>query len=490
MSKSFNVLSAVDKPTIFIYLTLVVFGLMNIYGASYSEEQASLFDLSYRSGKQILWIGISFVAAFCILFSSKSLYSAVAYWLYGFIILVLILTLFVATDIKGSRSWISLGGFSIQPAEFSKFITALALAKFMDDTQFKLLTPKNFAIVATLIILPMFIIVMQKETGSALVYLSFMFMLYREGLPGIFPSIFVGAVILFVVVIRYSGDLFLGVDGASLGLIIGLSIVLIVALILCRSLSKDYKFLPLILLGSVVALIGLAFVLHFFVFPLNFVYVFSGINALLALFVAVIAFIKWRKKYLYITVFVLLTSMFCFSVGYLFNNVLQHHQQMRIMVLLGMADDPSGISYNTNQAKIAIGSGGFRGKGFLEGTQTKLKYVPEQDTDFIFCTVGEEWGFMGSVFVLGFYLAFLLRLVYLAEKAESRFVRIYGYSVIGIFAFHLFINVGMVLGLAPVIGIPLPFFSYGGSSFLSFTILLMIFLKLDTVRKERVSSFL
>ena len=181
MSKSFNVLSAVDKPTIFIYLTLVIFGLMNIYGASYSEEQASLFDLSYRSGKQILWIGISFVAAFCILFSSKSLYSAVAYWLYGFIILVLILTLFVATDIKGSRSWISLGGFSIQPAEFSKFITALALAKFMDDTQFKLLTPKNFAIVATLIILPMFIIVMQKETGSALVYLSFMFMLYREG---------------------------------------------------------------------------------------------------------------------------------------------------------------------------------------------------------------------------------------------------------------------------------------------------------------------
>ena len=203
---------------------------------------------------------VSLLSSFCILFSSKSLYSAVAYWLYGFIILVLILTLFVATDIKGSRSWISLGGFSIQPAEFSKFITALALAKFMDDTQFKLLTPKNFAIVATLIILPMFIIVMQKETGSALVYLSFMFMLYREGLPGIFPSIFVGAVILFVVVIRYSGDLFLGVDGASLGLIIGLSIVLIVALILCRSLSKDYKFLLLILLGSVVALIGLAFV--------------------------------------------------------------------------------------------------------------------------------------------------------------------------------------------------------------------------------------
>lgn len=489
MSKSFNVLGAVDKPVIIMYLALVIIGLMNIYGASYSEEQTSIFDLSYRSGKQILWIGISFVVAICILFSSKSLYSAVAYWLYGLIIIALIVTLFIATDIKGSRSWITLGGFSIQPAEFSKFVTALALAKFMDDTQFKLLNPRNFVIVAALIFIPMLIIVMQKETGSALVYLSFMFMLYREGLPGIFPSIFVGAVILFVVVIRYSGDLFLGVDGASFGLIIGLMIVLIVALILCRALSKEYKFLPLIILGSVVAIIGVAFIIHYFFIPLNFVYVIAGINGLLTLLVAVFAFIKWRKQYLHIIAFILLASLFCFSVGYLFDNVLQHHQQMRIMVLLGMADDPSGISYNTNQAKIAIGSGGFIGKGFLQGTQTKLKYVPEQDTDFIFCTVGEEWGFIGSVVVLGIFLFFLLRLVVLAEKAESRFVRIYGYCVVGIFAFHLFINVGMVLGLAPVIGIPLPFFSYGGSSFLSFTILLMIFLKLDTIRKERVSCF-
>lgn len=489
MSKSFNVLGAVDKPVIIMYLALVIIGLMNIYGASYSEEQTSIFDLSYRSGKQILWIGISFVVAICILFSSKSLYSAVAYWLYGLIIIALIVTLFIATDIKGSRSWITLGGFSIQPAEFSKFVTALALAKFMDDTQFKLLNPRNFVIVAALIFIPMLIIVMQKETGSALVYLSFMFMLYREGLPGIFPSIFVGAVILFVVVIRYSGDLFLGVDGASLGLIIGLMIVLIVALILCRALSKEYKFLPLIILGSVVAIISVAFIIHYFFIPLNFVYVIAGINGLLTLLVAVFAFIKWRKQYVHIIAFILLASLFCFSVGYLFDNVLQHHQQMRIMVLLGMADDPSGISYNTNQAKIAIGSGGFIGKGFLQGTQTKLKYVPEQDTDFIFCTVGEEWGFIGSVVVLGIFLLFLLRLVVLAEKAESRFVRIYGYCVVGIFAFHLFINVGMVLGLAPVIGIPLPFFSYGGSSFLSFTILLMIFLKLDTIRKERVSCF-
>lgn len=489
MSKSFNVLGAVDKPVIIMYLALVIIGLMNIYGASYSEEQTSIFDLSYRSGKQILWIGISFVVAICILFSSKSLYSAVAYWLYGLIIIALIVTLFIATDIKGSRSWITLGGFSIQPAEFSKFVTALALAKFMDDTQFKLLNPRNFVIVAALIFIPMLIIVMQKETGSALVYLSFMFMLYREGLPGIFPSIFVGAVILFVVVIRYSGDLFLGVDGASLGLIIGLMIVLIVALILCRALSKEYKFLPLIILGSVVAIISVAFIIHYFFIPLNFVYVIAGINGLLTLLVAVFAFIKWRKQYVHIIAFILLASLFCFSVGYLFDNVLQHHQQMRIMVLLGMADDPSGISYNTNQAKIAIGSGGFIGKGFLQGTQTKLKYVPEQDTDFIFCTVGEEWGFIGSVVVLGIFLFFLLRLVVLAEKAESRFVRIYGYCVVGIFAFHLFINVGMVLGLAPVIGIPLPFFSYGGSSFLSFTILLMIFLKLDTIRKERVSCF-
>ena len=487
MSRNFNVVQAIDKWAVFFYIVLVVFGWINIYGASVSEDQTSIFDMHYRSGMQFMWMGLSFGMALVILFTDSRLITAVPYLLYGLIILLLIVTVFVAKDIKGSRSWLALGPFSIQPAEFSKFITALALAKLMSHPQFRLKSMQSYAIVCSMILLPMAIIVAQSETGSALVFLSFVFMLYREGLPGLIPTLGFCAVVLFVVVIRFGGVALLGFEGSSSGLFIGLLISYIIALVFLRVYQSDRKYLIVL---SVVP-IGVFLVLlplYKWVVRFNLVYVMMALCVCAIIYLLVLAFLKWRRTYLFIGLFLLGGFVYCFSAGYIFNSVLQPHQQKRIHVLLGMADDPTGIGYNTAQARIAIGSGGFWGKGFLQGTQTKLKYVPEQDTDFIFCTIGEEWGFVGSAMVLLVYLFFLYRLLFIAERQDNRLARIYGYCVVGIFAFHLFINVGMVIGLVPVIGIPLPFFSYGGSSFLSFTILLFLFLKLDTMRIERVRN--
>lgn len=487
MSRQFNVIQAIDKWAVFFYIVLVVFGWMNIYGASASEDQISIFDMSQRSGKQFMWMCISLGMALIILFTDSRLISTVPYLLYGLIILLLVVTVFVATDIKGSRSWLALGPIRIQPAEFSKFITALAIAKLMSHPQFRLNSIRNYAIVCSMILLPMIIIVAQSETGSALVYLSFVIMLYREGLPGLIPSLGFCAVVLFIVVIRFGGVDLLGFEGASTGLFIGLLLSYVITLIFLRVYQYDKKHLLLLSIVPIAVFI-IALPIHIWAISFNLVYVMMALSLFAVVYLLVLAFRKWRKTYLFISLFLLGSFAYCFSAGYLFNNVLQPHQQKRIQVLLGMADDPTGIGYNTAQARIAIGSGGFWGKGFLQGTQTKLKFVPEQDTDFIFCTVGEEWGFIGSTMILLVYLLFLYRLLFIAERQDNRFARIYGYCVVGIFAFHLFINVGMVLGLAPVIGIPLPFFSYGGSSFLSFTMMLFIFLKLDTMRIERVRN--
>ena len=487
MSRNFNVIQAIDKWAVFFYIVLVVFGWINIYGASVSEDQASIFDINYRSGMQFMWMCISFGMGLVILFTDSRLITAVPYLLYGLIILLLIVTVFVAEDIKGSRSWLPLGPFKIQPAEFSKFITALALAKLMSHPQFKLNSMRSYAMVCSMILLPMFIIVAQSETGSALVFLSFVFMLYREGLPGLIPALGFCAIVLFVVVLRFSVVDLLGVEGASTGLFLGLLLAYLLMLIFVRVYQYDKKHLFVL---SIVPLgvFALALPLFKWVVHFNLVYVMLAIVVFAVIYLIVLAYFKWRRTYLFIGLFMLGCLGYCFSTEYIFNDVLQSHQQKRIQLLLGMADDPTGIGYNTAQARIAIGSGGFWGKGFLQGTQTKLKYVPEQDTDFIFCTVGEEWGFVGSAGMLIVYLLFLYRLLLIAERQDTRFARVYGYGVVGIFAFHLFINVGMVLGLVPVIGIPLPFFSYGGSSFLSFTILLFLFLKLDTMRIERVRN--
>ena len=487
MARNFNVIQALDKWAVFFYIVLVVFGWLNIYGASVSEDQTSILDMNYRSGMQFVWMGISFGMALVILFTDSRLITAVPYLLYGLIVLLLIVTVFVAEDIKGSRSWLPLGPFKFQPAEFSKFITALALAKVMGHPQFRLKSLQSYAIVASMILLPMLIIVAQSETGSALVFLSFVFMLYREGLPGLIPALGFCAIVLFVVVLRFSViDLF-GVEGSSMGLFLGLLLAYIIMLIFLRVYQYDKKHL-LVLSLAPIGIFALTLPIFKLVVRFNFVYVMIAIVVLAAVYMLVLAYLKWRRTYLFIGLFLLGSLGYCFSIEYIFDEVLQSHQQKRIHLLLGMADDPTGIGYNTNQARIAIGSGGFWGKGFLQGTQTKLKYVPEQDTDFIFCTVGEEWGFVGSVGMLLVYLLFLYRLITIAERQDTRFARVYGYVVVGIFAIHLFINVGMVLGLVPVIGIPLPFFSYGGSSFLSFTILLFLFLKIDTMRIERVRN--
>lgn len=485
MSKSFNVLSAVDRWSVILYIMLILFGWLNIYGASVTEDQTSIFDFSCRSGMQSIWIVGGACVALLLLFTDSRLYFSLPYILYGAMIILLIVTMVIAPDIKGSRSWIPLGPISLQPAEFSKFVTALTLAKVMSMPQFRLDNIRSYAIVCSVILLPMLIIIGQKETGSALVYTSFLFMLYREGLPGLIPALGLCAVVLFITVIRMSDIATLGVENAPMGLLIGLGITYIIFIILLYVYRHD-KLSTIILSLAPIPVFGIAVLIHWLFLPVNMVYVALGLIAAAAIYTLVMAFVRWRRTYALVAMFLILCSGYCYSAGYIFSNVLQPHQQMRIKVLLGMADDPMGISYNTNQARIAIGSGGLWGKGFLQGTQTKLKYVPEQDTDFIFCTVGEEWGFIGSTLVLLLYLAFLYRLIYLAERQEQKFARIYGYCVVGIFAFHLFINVGMVLGLAPVIGIPLPFFSYGGSSFLSFTILLFIFLKLDTMHTERI----
>ena len=487
MTRRFNVIQAIDKVVVIYYIILVIFGLINIYGASVTDSQASFFDMHYFSGKQLLWVGFSLSVALVILFTDSRFITAVPYLLYGLIVVLLIVTVFVADDIKGSRSWLPLGPFKFQPAEFSKFITALALAKVMGHPQFRLKSLQSYAIVASMILLPMLIIVAQSETGSALVFLSFVFMLYREGLPGLIPALGFCAIVLFVVVLRFSViDLF-GVEGSSMGLFLGLLLAYIIMLIFLRVYQYDKKHL-LVLSLAPIGIFALTLPIFKLVVRFNFVYVMIAIVVLAAVYMLVLAYLKWRRTYLFIGLFLLGSLGYCFSIEYIFDEVLQSHQQKRIHLLLGMADDPTGIGYNTNQARIAIGSGGFWGKGFLQGTQTKLKYVPEQDTDFIFCTVGEEWGFVGSVGMLLVYLLFLYRLITIAERQDTRFARVYGYGVVGVFAIHLFINVGMVLGLVPVIGIPLPFFSYGGSSFLSFTILLFLFLKIDTMRIERVRN--
>lgn len=421
MNKRNNIWQHIDWITIAIFLFLTLFGWLNIYGAEHTFEQTSLFSLSNRAGKQFLWIGISVVIGCIILLIDERTYDILGYWLYGMMIVLLLITPILADNVKGSYSWISFGPISLQPAEFAKCFTAIAIAKYMGRYEYKMRNIKDLFIPFILIILPMFIImVLQRETGSALVFLSFLIPFYRQGMSGMIFIIGLVSIVLFVIVIKFS-------------------------------------IIPAIIILSIALLVGL------------------------------IAIWKQKKIYRLWAVGVYLCFvLFSSACNYAFTKILQPHQRTRIEVLLGMKDDPMGAGYNVNQARIAIGSGRFWGKGFLQGTQTKLKFVPEQDTDFIFCTVGEEWGFFGSSIVLLIYLYFILHLLTIAERQRDTFSRIFGYCVVGIFFFHLTINIGMVLGLLPVIGIPLPFFSYGGSSLMAFTILLFILIRLDAARINKL----
>lgn len=483
MSKRDSIQHSLDWTTVIFYLLLVAMGWVSIYGASYDFDlQGSLFDLGERAGKQIIWILTALALGGAILLLDYRIFNYFAYFIYVGVILLLIVTIFIAPDIKGSRSWLVMGPVSFQPAELAKMATALALAKFMNQYNFKLKSLKDYIIPSVIIMIPFVMILLQKETGSALVFASFLLVLYREGMRGVVLIFAALAVVLFVVVIRYS-IVPIGVNQGTWGMVSAMILILVIQFAYAFFFTR-HRMEALILLGGAAIITIISLIVNNWL-KLNFDYV--------AIFVIVTSIIYWTftelfkryKKYVLLIFISAFSIVFCYTANYLFNEILEPHQQIRIKVLLNMEDDLTGAGYNVNQSKIAIGSGGFFGKGFLNGTQTKLKYVPEQDTDFIFCTVGEEHGFLGSTGVLILYWLLLMRLLKIAERQRETFHRIYAYSVVSILFFHLMINVGMVLGIMPVIGIPLPFFSYGGSSLWGFTILLFILLRLDASRLER-----
>ena len=483
MRRNESILKSIDWATIVVYLLLVAFGWVSICGASYDYSEHDLLDFSTRAGKQFVWIICSFGLGAVLLMLDDLFYDTFAYLIYGILILLLVVTIFIAPDTKGSRSWLILGPVSLQPAEFAKFATALALAKCMNVYGFVLKTWKNALTVGALILVPMLLIIMQRETGSALVYLAFFLMLYREGMPGVILFAGLCAVLYFVLGIRYA-DVMLADTPTPLGQFLVLTLILLFAAGMTWVYTRRAA-IARIIAGGTLGTLALALAVSEWLVPFNLVWVLWGLCILAVGYLGFLALQSRRSGYLVAAVFALCSIGFLYSSDHVFNSVLESHQQVRIKVLLGLEEDLSGAGYNVNQSKIAIGSGGLTGKGFLNGTQTKLKYVPEQDTDFIFCTVGEEEGFLGSAAVLVLFLILILRLIVLAERQPTTFGRVYGYSVLSIFLFHVFINIGMVLGLTPVIGIPLPFFSYGGSSLWGFTILLFIFLRIDASRDAR-----
>ena len=417
MRKRGNIFQNTDWVTILLYFLLVFIGWINIYAAVYNDEHRSILDMTQNYGKQLIWILTSVLLIFVLFFIEAKFFSTFSYIIYFTMILVLIAVLLVGKEIAGSRSWFQFGSFSMQPAEFAKFATALALAKYLSKIDIDITRLKTKLFAGIIIFTPAVLILLQHDTGSAMVFVVFALVLFREGLSG---SLLV------------------------LGLV--MAVFFILALLI-------NKFI----------LIGILAVIAVLVYVLNK---------------------RLRKKYLIITGLFLMAAVYILSVDFAFENILEPHQKNRIEVLIGKKTDIHGAGYNVHQSEIAIGSGGFSGKGFLKGTQTKYDFVPEQSTDFIFCTIGEEWGFIGTFVLILLYVALLIRLVILAERQRSRFSRIYGYGVASIIFFHFAVNVGMTIGLFPVIGIPLPFISYGGSSLWAFTILLFIFIKLDSVRMD------
>ena len=475
-----SVLRSLDWWTVGIYIALLVFGWVSVCGASYTYGDTDIFSLSTRSGIQIVWIGTSLFLGLVLLLLDDRFYDTFSYVIYAILLLLLFLTIFNPHEIKGSRSWLVLGPLRLQPAEFAKFATALAVAKLMGSYGFNIHHWKDFVAACGVVLLPMLFIVAQKETGSALVYLSFFLMFYREGMPGSILFTGVAMVVYFVVGIKFEGVSLLQTP-TSLGVFVVILLIQTFTSVMVNVYCRNKKLMWYMLGGSFGATL-LALLFSLYVIPFNIIWV----QLLVTVIIVGYLLVEWLRtrlsNYFFILAFAIGSIAFFYSADYVLNNVLEPHQRVRINVLLGLDDDLSGAGYNVHQSEIAIGSGGLRGKGFLNGTQTKLKFVPEQDTDFIFCTVGEEEGFFGSAGVLILFLLLILRLIHLAERQPFAFGRIYGYCVLSIFLFHVFINVGMVLGLTPVIGIPLPFFSYGGSSLWGFTFLLFIFLRIDAGR--------
>ena len=469
-SRSNNLLANIDWVSILLYLLLVLIGWLNIYAAVYDENHSSIFDISQKYGKQLIWIGAAFVLAFLVLLTDSKFFTTFSMVIYGIMIFLLIAVLFFGTETKGARSWFEVGDFRIQPAEFAKFATNLAIAYVMSRHNFKVMRFSSLLTIGLILALPSGLIILQNDTGSALVYSSFILVLFREGLHGSILLLCFVAAAIFIMALLYSPfTVLLVIIGGTL-----------IAFYYYRHDIRE--------LFQIILFIGCGFGL-FVLIKWMFNLLISDYYMLLTVYVitSITAIYPIYKRKMKNMITLLLISWLCVgaapSVNYAFNH-LQPHQQDRINELLGIRVDPKGTGYNVTQSKIAIGSGGLLGKGFLQGTQTKLNFVPEQSTDFIFCTVGEEWGFVGSTFIIVLLAVFILRIIKLAERQRSSFSRIYGYGVASILFFHVAVNIGMTIGMAPVIGIPLPFFSYGGSSLWSFTILIFIFLRLDANRLQ------
>lgn len=471
MIRRVNIWSSIDWVSVMLYLALVLIGLISIYAAVYNESHSSIFDLSQRYGKQLVWIIAAFFIAISVILIDGKFFSVFAYLIYAGSILLLIAVLVFGQEINNSKSWLQIGGFGIQPAEFAKVGVALALSQYLSAPNIK---TQSFRVVGRsimIIFLPVVLILLQPDAGSAVVFSVFLLVLFREGLSFLYLFLAFLMAVLFILTL-YLNDL---------TMLLILSATLIVsALFVLRSF---------LVVGTGVLIIGtFTAIVSTFLFLIGKSLSWHIILVLaIAFSTPLILYLAFRKKIKYITallVYFVGTIIFTSSVDYAFNNVLKPHQQKRINIMLGVESDPLGYGYNLNQSKIAIGSGGFFGKGFLRGTQTKFNFVPEQTTDFIFCTIGEEWGFVGSFVFIVLYCGLLVRLVFLAERQRNAFSRIYGYGVVVLLFFHMAVNIGMTIGLVPVIGIPLPFISYGGSSLWAFTILLFIFLRLDISRLE------
>ena len=483
-----NILGKIDWWTILLFAALAIMGWLAICGASYSYVETDYIEFlnpAVRTGKQAMWMGVSVIAGIILMYFKKHTYINLSWLIYGATMLLGIITIFIAKDIKGSHSWISIGSYGIQPAEFMKSATALALAAFIGRREFNIENKMDIIKCIGIILLPMAIIVGQKETGSALVYLSLFLVLYREGMTGLFLLMGVSAVVYFVVGIKFGSE-----EMESLPITVGPYAVTILIQIFSAAMVKFWckhsrTFLIMLAVNASVTLISYWTAIYLIAFDIMIVqYLLLAFNII---YLLIRARLGRETKNILVALYIVGAVAFYHSCSYVMYNVLKPHQQVRIEVLLGLKEDLNGAGYNVHQSMIAIGSGGLNGKGFLNGTQTKLDYVPEQDTDFIFCTIGEEQGFIGATFVLTVFIIFILRLMALAERQSDRAGRVFGYSLASIFFFHFAINIGMVLGITPVIGIPLPFFSYGGSSFLGFSILLAIFLRMDADRERKKS---
>ena len=482
-TRNVNIWKSIDHVTVILYLALFVCGWFSICGASYDFTTTDFFSFSTRPGKQLVWLGTALVVMVVMTSIEKKYYEMAAYIVYAAFMLLLLITPFIAKEIKGSQSWIHLfGPVNVQPCEFAKCATALALGRLVSTYGFSIQRRSDMLKALGIIVLPILLIVMEKETGSALVYLAFILVLYREGLTGAILLVGVAAVAYFVIGISKS-EVFFENMPSNVGTFWVMILITVFTSVMLAVYARDiHRALRVLLANILTTVIAVLFARFYIPFNVCIVQIVMVVLTMLYLITAMLY--ERRKTYLLIALFTIGSLGFFYSCNYVFTDILQPHQQQRIQVSLGIVDDNSGAGYNVNQAKIAIGSGGLTGKGFLNGTQTKLNYVPEQETDFIFCTIGEEKGFLGCLGLLVLYLVFILRLLVLAERqGRNRFARVFGYSLVCILTTHLFINVGMVLGLLPVIGIPLPFISYGGSSLWGFTIILSIFLRFDAERE-------